>query len=62
MAEISIDREAFEILEKGELEAAKGDSRLASFLANKFREGDERARADAGAKADWIYNIWTYRF
>lgn len=62
MAEISIDREAFEILEKGDLEAAKGDSRLASFLTNKFREGDERARADASTKADWIYNIWTYKF
>lgn len=62
MAEITLDRDAYVKLQNGNHKMVDGDSRLASFLANKFREGEAEARAMAGDEPTWVYAIWTYRF
>ena len=51
MAEITMDRDAFEKLQSGDHEALRGDSKLASFLVNRFQESEAQ-----------IFNIWTYVF
>jgi hypothetical protein len=59
MAEITMDREAYEKLRGGDHRMVGSDSKIASFLVNKFEEGQAEALSD---DPTWIYNIWTYRF
>ena len=59
MAEITMDREAYEKLRSGEHRMIADESKLASFLVNRFEEGQADAMSD---EPTWIFNIWTYRF
>lgn len=61
MAEITLDREAYESLKSGNASFVAGDDKLASFLVNQFDE-DEAAAKAAADEPTWIYNIWTYTF
>ena len=54
-----MDRKAYEKLRSGEHRMVGDDSKLASFLVNKFEEGKAEAMSD---EPTWIFNIWTYRF
>jgi len=60
MAEITMDRDAYEKLRGGKIEGLGGDSKLASFLAGKFEEGEGQDRI--GEEPNWVFNIWTWRF
>lgn len=59
MAEISIDRDAVEKIEAGKAKIFGENDKFASFLTNKFREEEAKARHD---EPSWVYTIWTYRF
>lgn len=60
MAEITIDRDAFEKIEAGAIGELAGEDRLAAFLANKFRDGEREA--SLSQEPSWVYNIWTFIF
>ncbi|WP_404478514.1 hypothetical protein [Novosphingobium sp. BL-52-GroH] len=60
MAEITIDRDAYEKLKSGDGQPFSGDSKLATFLAHKFEEGEAAQRSKSADEASWVYNIWTY--
>lgn len=53
MAEIKMDREAYEKLRSGEHRMVGDDSKLASFLVNKFEQGKAEAMSD---EPTWLYN------
>ena len=62
MSEISVSRGAYQKMKSGAFVAGGGDERVASFLANKFEEGEREQRALTGDDPAWLYTIWTYRF
>lgn len=59
MAEINMDRAAYDQLRAGNHALVGSDSKVASFLVNKFEEGQADAMSD---EPTWVYNFWTYRF
>jgi len=63
MDSITMTRGAFEKIEarKFNEDLTEEDRKVVSYLANRFRDGEEAERI-AARDADWTYTIWEWRF
>jgi len=58
---ITVTRDTAQKIAAGHIKGSGDDTKVLSYLANRFKEGEAEARA-AARDADWTYTIWEWKF